>query len=267
MSKLIKKVSTNFTVVNNDIVKNKEISNGAKGLYLFLLSLPDEWDFKIRGLASLTKDGETAISNQLYELESWSLVKRDVTRSKKGHFDVNYIICDDPCFIENYSRVNTKNKDWNEEYPQTGFPVVENPVQENPIQENPSYYINKDLNNKDLNNKENTISENKFSQTLEVQEKNKSISLIIEKFKKINPSLNYNNTTQRKACESLINYFKEDNEKLLKIVDYAVSVLGKEYAPEITSPLILQKKLPNLIAFYKKEESKKSKNNSSWSTI
>jgi hypothetical protein len=44
MSKL-KKYVRNYTQVPNDIINDKRLSLKAKGLYLFLVSKPDNWDF------------------------------------------------------------------------------------------------------------------------------------------------------------------------------------------------------------------------------
>lgn len=66
MTRLIKQYKTNFTFFNNDIFKDKRLSYKELGLLCQMMSLPDHWEFSVRGLASLHSDGK--INNtQIYE--------------------------------------------------------------------------------------------------------------------------------------------------------------------------------------------------------
>lgn len=268
MSKLIKKLESNFTVISNNILKNEKISLQAKGLYAFIISLPEDWDFKIRGLANLTGEGETKISNALLELEKWSLVKRQLYKNEKGNFDVDYIISDKPNFIENYVRPIPQIKGaevltWEEKQSLSDEesnttqenPVPENLVQENLVQENPLPYIRKDIQRKDIQRKDINIiyCENEFSP----KNKPKDINFFIDKFYKINKMVNFSNKTQRKAIEDLLKKMGED--KLEKTIDYALSLLDTPYAPTITTPLELKNKLLALMSFYQKDIKTKKK--------
>lgn len=69
---------------------------------------------------------------------------------------------------------------------------------------------------------------------------------------KINPTLNYGNKTQRSAVERLLKKLGE--EKALKSAEAAVAIYGKQYAPTITTPLQLENKISELVAFYKKNQ-------------
>ena len=53
--------SSGFTVMSNFHLRDKNLSCKACGLLSKMLSLPDEWDYTIRGLAAICKDGENAI--------------------------------------------------------------------------------------------------------------------------------------------------------------------------------------------------------------
>ena len=46
----------NFTVMSNHHFKNKDLSLKAKGPLSLMLSLPEDWNYNIRGLASLSRD-------------------------------------------------------------------------------------------------------------------------------------------------------------------------------------------------------------------
>lgn len=56
----------NFTVVDNHYLKNPDLSLKAKGLMTLLLSLPDQWDFSITGLATLSKDQVCAVRSAIH---------------------------------------------------------------------------------------------------------------------------------------------------------------------------------------------------------
>ena len=57
MSEIIRVERTkNFTVMSNHHFKNKKLSLKAKGLLSLMLSLPDDWNYSMKGLATLSKD-------------------------------------------------------------------------------------------------------------------------------------------------------------------------------------------------------------------
>ena len=118
-----------YTCMSNHHFKDKRLSLKAKGLLSLMLSLPDTWDYNIKGLATLSSDGETAVRSAVTELEDYGYVKRTPIR------------------------VNGRIADW--EYDIYELPLVENPQVENPLQENKD---NKILKNQILIDEIKTIS-------------------------------------------------------------------------------------------------------------
>ena len=59
-----------FTVMSNHHLKNKDLSLRSKGLLSFMLSLPEDWDYSLKGLATLNKEGIDAIRSAINELEA-----------------------------------------------------------------------------------------------------------------------------------------------------------------------------------------------------
>ena len=59
-----------YTVMSNHHFKNKNLSLKAKGLLSLMLSLPDDWNYSIKGLVTLSKDGRDSVMAALKELES-----------------------------------------------------------------------------------------------------------------------------------------------------------------------------------------------------
>ena len=91
----------NYTVMSNQYFKNKSLSLKAKGLSL-MLSLPDDWNYNMQGLASLSRDGIDSVRSAIKELEHYGYVQRNIVRNEYGLFtDTEYIIREIPLGQEN----------------------------------------------------------------------------------------------------------------------------------------------------------------------
>ena len=96
MPKLVKKMSRDFTIINNKLLRDGNLGSSERGLLVTMLSLPDGWSFSIRGLAQILPDGITKISNTLNKLESLNYLRRE-RRYKNGRIaNWDYIISDEP---------------------------------------------------------------------------------------------------------------------------------------------------------------------------
>lgn len=89
-----------FVVMSNRFLRNKEMSLKAKGLLALCLSLPDDWDYSLNGLVSITKENLTAIRSGLKELEAHGHLQINKTKNEKGQFTYEYVIFEVP-HIEN----------------------------------------------------------------------------------------------------------------------------------------------------------------------
>jgi hypothetical protein len=89
--------NANFTVMSNYHFKEKKMSLKAKGLLSLMLSLPDDWDYSIAGLATLSKDGKDSVMSALGELEKFGYLDRTRLTNDKGQFaGVEYNIYEEP---------------------------------------------------------------------------------------------------------------------------------------------------------------------------
>ncbi len=96
MPKLVKKMSRDFTIINNKLLRDGNLGTSERGLLVTMLSLPDGWSFSIRGLAQILPDDITKISNALNKLESLNYLRRE-RRYKNGRISSwDYIISDEP---------------------------------------------------------------------------------------------------------------------------------------------------------------------------
>ena len=148
---------SNFMIVSKIFLQDTGLSLAERGLLATMHSLPDDWNFTIKGMESILPDGEEKIRKALNGLISRGYVQKEQDKSARGRFGQNSI-----CIYEKPMR-----KEPLLEKPVTENPVTENLVAENPITENPlsvksvaenplpdieAQYRNKELNNKEFNN-------------------------------------------------------------------------------------------------------------------
>jgi len=62
--------NSDFTVMSNHHLRDKNLLLKAKGLLSYMLSLPDDWDYSLKGLVSICKENKDAIRASLNELKS-----------------------------------------------------------------------------------------------------------------------------------------------------------------------------------------------------
>lgn len=74
----------------------------AKGLLSLMLSLPDDWNYNMQGLATLSRDGLDSVRSAIKELEHHGYVERHRLRNEYGFYgDTEYIIREVPLGEEN----------------------------------------------------------------------------------------------------------------------------------------------------------------------
>ncbi len=109
-----------YTVMANHHLRDERLSLKAKGLLSMLLSLPDDWEISIRGLASIVTDGVGAVQTGINELIEAGYIVRRRQHAESGAFaGFEYIIHEVPPCTENPYTAN----------PYTGKPYTENPTQ------------------------------------------------------------------------------------------------------------------------------------------
>lgn len=101
--------TSNYTVMSNHHLRNKNLSLKAKGLISLMLSLPPNWDYSVAGLAAICKEGMTSIRSTLKEMEENRYLVRKRVNSEKGYFVYEYILYEIPeePYTENTHTVNT----------------------------------------------------------------------------------------------------------------------------------------------------------------
>jgi hypothetical protein len=121
-----------YTLVANQALFDKTISNAARGLWAQCMARKEDWVFYVSEIINHTTDGKTAIYNQIDELIRAGYVLRLRVKEKKGKKllfkSVDYI------FFE--SKVDEKKKadfleDFKKSFPHSGFLDTESPDAEN----------------------------------------------------------------------------------------------------------------------------------------
>jgi hypothetical protein len=120
-----------YTVMSNNHFKDKTLSLKAKGLLSLVLSLPDEWDYTLKGLTTLASDGIDSIRRTINELEEAGYIVRSRERNEMGQLKgTEYIIYEQPMSAEPILDSPTL------ENPTQAFPTQADPTLENPTQLN-----------------------------------------------------------------------------------------------------------------------------------
>lgn len=138
------KKERDYTVINNTVLKDERLSWKAKGVFCYLLSLPEDWVIYQSELLKHSTDGRESLRNAINELEEYGYLIIDKKRDEKGHFTAIYKIIENP---------NEKTE--------SGKTESENPTRENrhgkTESENPTLLNTNKLNtNKQNTNKQNT---------------------------------------------------------------------------------------------------------------
>ena len=134
--KVFKKFQKNFSIYDNNILQDCSLSLEARGLYCFMASLPDEWDFSYERLAKANNCGYDRIKRIMDELINSGLIAREFYNNEKGNRKSNY-------FIYDYSSKPTKE-----------VPIDEKPTKEIPRKEKVGDNIKKENIQNKKNNKE-----------------------------------------------------------------------------------------------------------------
>ena len=129
MGKLI--IKNRYGTIPNDLLNSSKISFKAKGLYAFIQSKPDNWEFSAERISKQVKEGLPSVVSALKELETFGYLVRQRYQNNKGFWVVDYLLYEIPT--------------------EENLPIG-NPIQENPTIGKPSNYSNQDFSKKDNNN-------------------------------------------------------------------------------------------------------------------
>ena len=117
-----------FTTVYREVAQDQRLSLKARGLFLLMQSLPEDWNYTISGLAQLANTGKDQIRSGLKELLEVGYLVKEQSHDGTGKFAGNIFILQ-----ENAPPLSGN--------PTTGNPTTEKPSTENPTQQNNNIHI------------------------------------------------------------------------------------------------------------------------------
>lgn len=136
-----------YTVMSNYHLRDENLSLKAKGLLSLVLSLPESWDYSIKGLCEICKESSNTIMRILQELEAHKYLERERQFGERGRIKgFSYVFYEFPNILpyrQNEDMVN----------PHLHSPYLQNADMENADMENDD--TNKLL-NKLITNKQST---------------------------------------------------------------------------------------------------------------
>ena len=116
-----------YTVMSNHHLRNHTLSLKAKGLLSQMLSLPEDWDYTLQGLAQINKESIDAIREAVRELERAGYIERSRERAERG--------CLRGTVYTIYEQPHTEPTP---EEPAQALPTLDNPTLEKPMLEKPT---------------------------------------------------------------------------------------------------------------------------------
>ena len=224
----------NYTIIANTHLKERKMSLKSKGLLTLMLSLPDDWNYSLKGLVSLCSESESAIKSSLQELKKFGYLRIQKIAPKKGSgkFEYIYEIFESPLKKEERQRVNKKVENLQlENQPDENVTIenlkVENqPVENLQLENQPDILSTKQSRTKELNTKEKNKKEKmdytekllNYIETLEIDSEKKEIFKEWVEYKKSKNQ--YKNT---KSIDILIRRFiKYSVQELRDIVEKSI---------------------------------------------
>jgi len=234
-----------YTVMSNHHLRDTDLSLKAKGMLSLMLSLPEDWDYTLAGLAHICKDGLASIRTTVMELEENGYLSRQRLRNEKGQLgDIEYTIHEKPQACGKPVDNPVDNSP-----PICEKPILENLTLDNPILEKPILENHTQLNtNKLIKEKLNTDVLNTYQSITPVQGDSSQSDTIdeIDKFNKYR-ELIYKNIEYEILCEQYKQYDKNMLDEIVEtMIDYicgkrdSVKIGGAEYPHEVVKGRLLK---------------------------
>jgi predicted transcriptional regulator len=86
MNKLNNDIKKNFTIIPNDIIRNKNISDRARFIFCYMASMPDDWKFYQGAMAKELGYTKDTLRKYIDELLTTGYLHRE-QRREEGKFD------------------------------------------------------------------------------------------------------------------------------------------------------------------------------------
>ena len=254
MPKIKKVYKTKYTVIDNAVIEDTKLSWKAKGLFTYLWSRPDNWNFYVSEVAKHAKGSRDQVMTGLEELETAGYLLRNRKREKNGRLtsENEWLLSQEPntAWIaetaekkhKKASKPKVKKKKafikavYNFKLPKSDFPTLEKPMLENPTLLNTNqtkYLLDKIL----------SLSLSKpLPKTRTVD---KSPALDYERDEKLNKIIFKFNQVRAKYHSPIVAFSKSERVQLSKAIgSKSLEQLEKQLEPIIDNVAIFAKQYP-----------------------
>ncbi len=99
-----------YTTISNAHLSDKKLSLKAKGLLSIMLAMPEDWNFSINGLATLSNDGRDSVLSAIKILQETGYLVLEKIRGENGHFNTTYNIYETPKTENNFTESEKPNR-------------------------------------------------------------------------------------------------------------------------------------------------------------
>lgn len=216
MKEKLSKEESGFAQIKNEVLQDKNLSLRAKGLFAYLYSKPNHWDFSGDRIAKETNEGRRVIYNALKDLEKMGYLRR--------------------------KRINNGRMEYHITYKPLAQNSQEPLAQKRKVPKTQSAEMSSISNIVSNTNKDKEINKDKYC------ELSSQVNEIFNIFYKINPTINWGNKTSRSAAEFMIKKFGFEGVK--KMAEQIIAVQGQEYCPVATTPYQMKEKLAKFKIFF-----------------
>lgn len=215
---LRKKCTGGFTTMHNEVIQDKKLSFKAKGVLLYLISRPDNWEFYESDISNQSTDGKDAVRTALMELIREGFLERKRIKKADGTFSGwEYLVSE--------TRTDMGKTDM-------GKSAI-----------GKSATNNTDITNTDINTTNVVFGKPAINELFAYWEKTTGLPISAKQ------------QQNRFACQNLLKRHGEDG--LHRLIDGVALTHGDKYAPRIADFSQLQAKLGELLLWGKKYTSRK----------
>ena len=255
MPKLKRVYDKSYMVISNHIFEDPNLTLKAKGLFGYLWSRPDDWNFFITELVRHFKGGRDQAMSALDELEKAGYLLRSRVRNELGQLTnkSTWLLSDTPkkTWIEQKKKSSAKKKKVvkkqvqrstpNKSVDKSTKPKSENPTLEKPMLENPTL-----LNTNQTKYLLDKILSLSLSKPLpKIRTVDKSPAIDYERDEKLNHIIFKFNQARAKYHTPIVSFSKTERDQLASAIgSKSLDQLEKQLEPIIDNVAIFAKQYP-----------------------
>lgn len=254
MPKIKKVYKTKYTVIDNTVIEDTKLSWKAKGLFTYLWSRPDNWNFYVSEVAKHAKGSRDQVMTGLEELETAGYLLRSRKRDKNGRLtsENEWLLSQEPnaAWIAETAEKKHKKASKPKVKKKKAFikavynfklPKSENPTLEKPMLENPTL-----LNTNQTKYLLDKILSLSLSKPLpKTRTVDKSPALDYERDEKLNKIIFKFNQARAKYHTPIVSFSKTERDQLASAIgSKSLDQLEKQLEPIIDNVAIFAKQYP-----------------------